>query len=119
MVSRKVMCKYVYTRKVANYMDKLVIKNEEIEQLTAAGHTLYMTVKHFTTHSIFINRVVSPEGLELLNIRSWEVLPSMMVQLIIYKEYNKTFELETLKEVIQEIREAWIDEYGDEPVWEF
>lgn len=100
-------------------MAKLVQESNEIEQLTASGHTLYITVKHFTTHSVFLNRVVAPNGDELVNIRSWEVLPSMMVLVKIYKEYNKTFELGTLEEVIQEIREAWIDEYGCEPVWGF
>ncbi|RAV22655.1 hypothetical protein [Paenibacillus contaminans] len=100
-------------------MAKLVLENHETEQLTEAGHTLYITVKHFTTHSIFLSRVVCPSGQELLNIRSWQVLPHMFVQLKIYKEYNKKYELGLLKEVIQEIGEAWKDEYGCEPVWEF
>lgn len=100
-------------------MAKLVLENEEVEQLTEAGHTLYITVKHFTTHSVFINRITSPDGQELLNVRSWEVLPHMLMQLRIYKEYNKKFEHGLLEEVIQEIKEAWIDEYGREPVWEF
>ncbi|MFH5183113.1 hypothetical protein ACHHV8_11065 [Paenibacillus sp. TAB 01] len=100
-------------------MAKLVLENEEIEQLTEAGHTLYITVKHFTTHSVFLNRVVAPDGAELLNIRSWEALPSMLVLAKIYTEYNKTSQLEMLKEVFDEIKEDFIDEHGSQPVWEF
>lgn len=96
---------------------KLMEENLSDEQLTEEGHRLYITVRRYATHTLYINRVAAPDGAEILHVRSWEILPMMMTMAHIYRTFGKTFELEVLEEIVEEMKEAWKNERGIEPAW--
>lgn len=85
------------------------------EMLTDEGHKMLISVKRKSHVTMYQIKVFSPQGAQLVHVRTWEVYSMMLVMLEIYKEFEKFFELQILEEIVDEMEQNRRAENSDEP----